>query len=1321
MSINKKLTVNVAVFLISLTILSAFSYGAKTNLIILNPQSYPMVGGNWTVIFNTAETENLIISALNGTSWSDSNEENDLKFLEIKCGNHTLDYTWLNETNSVFIQNYACNETGYETSKVLTTGRHNLKFQFGDIIRYAHNWADNGSAAQTVDACGTLSTANAIYTLNQSVNSSGTCFTITANNITLDCAGHTINYSQSSQGYAVYDDGYDYATVKNCIIVRENTSIVNSHGIYYEHGANNATFYNNTINHAYSGIYLYNSNNTNITSNIIKNSNDTGIFFRDINDSVVKDNIIENTATNGIDLWSLSTGNQIINNTIRNMTGINGIRIRIAGSDNNSIINNTIENVDDYGIYAISSENTIITGNTITDITNWYGIYLSSGSNNSNIEDNNINNTYREAIYVDASENVTIKDNTIYNVTWLYGIHLDSGGDNSKIDSNTITNVAWHGIYIEPSENTDIINNTITDITNWYGIYLSSGSNNSNIEDNNINNTYREAIYVDASENVTIKDNTIYNVTWRDGISLAAGTHNLTIKDNSIDNTRYGIYTSNSTNLNITGNTIKNSRNIGIYLNPSNNSIIADNIIYDSADYGIYIISSSNCKIYNNLFNNTNNYFIGGTIYTNNWNTTNQTGARVYGPGSYIGGNYWTNSTGNGYSDTCADSNRDGFCDDAYNLSAGSSVAYDYLPLSDEYSNISFFIHLNSPPNQAYTSDNTPDFNFTVSGSESLYSCEVFINDTGYGDTKVFTNVGHINDGGTGVGVWGDGTYIYLANWNDGLRAYTFNGTDFTNVGHINNGGTGIDVWGDGTYIYLANYDDGLRAYTFNGSNFTNVGHINNGGAGWGVWGNGTYIYLANYDDGLRAYTFNGSNFTNVGHINNGGYEEDVWGDGTYVYLANSDDGLRAYTFNGTAFTNVGHINNGGSGVGIWGDGTYIYLANWNDGLRAYTFNGTAFTNVGHINNGGAGWGVWGDGTYIYLANDDDGLRAYAFDGSTFTNVGHIDNGGEGWGVWGDGTYIYLANWNDELRAYAFGTLNNMPTTITANSSLSDGIYNWYINCTAGGVINQSEIREITIDTIPPQITILSPLVQQYADSSIWFNATLNEEADWCGYSLDSAANWTMQNTTGNWNDLNSSMAEGQHNVVFYCNDTAGNMNSTSAIYFDIIYMNAKLYVSLMLPNTHYVCSSASGILSSGTAEFTYTNPPDAYIASFGSSTVYSLSSSSAEEISAQNYSSSHKISISTTDDIYLGFTKGDCSTVSKKYSKIKQETLLQELSPAFSYIDEDSKVCVMAGATYDRINLTGSLDLGNGNYELFIEKYGLDSSGNPVVNIRRN
>ena len=111
----------------------------EIEIIILNIQSYPMIKGNWTVAFETIGTADLKITATNRTSWSNSSEDQDLKFLEIKCNDKILNYEWFN--NSVFIKDYSCDETSYETSKVLTKGKHDLEFDFGGEKAYAHNYA----------------------------------------------------------------------------------------------------------------------------------------------------------------------------------------------------------------------------------------------------------------------------------------------------------------------------------------------------------------------------------------------------------------------------------------------------------------------------------------------------------------------------------------------------------------------------------------------------------------------------------------------------------------------------------------------------------------------------------------------------------------------------------------------------------------------------------------------------------------------------------------------------------------------------------------------------------------------------------------------------------------------------------------------------------------------------------------------------------------------------------------------------------------------------------------------------------------------------
>jgi hypothetical protein len=124
----------------------------EIDLDILDVKSYPVVGGNWTVRFNTTGTANLSITTYNGTNWSNINEDNDLKFLDLKCGNQSKSYEWIN--NTLEYNNYSCTPLSYEISKVLTTGEHTLRFQFGDVVKYAYNNA-SGVSLNIVD--GTIS------------------------------------------------------------------------------------------------------------------------------------------------------------------------------------------------------------------------------------------------------------------------------------------------------------------------------------------------------------------------------------------------------------------------------------------------------------------------------------------------------------------------------------------------------------------------------------------------------------------------------------------------------------------------------------------------------------------------------------------------------------------------------------------------------------------------------------------------------------------------------------------------------------------------------------------------------------------------------------------------------------------------------------------------------------------------------------------------------------------------------------------------------------------------------------------------------------
>jgi hypothetical protein len=105
---------------------------------IINVQSYPTINGNWTVRFNVTGTANLTIIGVSGTHFT-----TDLQFLELKCGNNTVNASY--DGNKVFVSNFSCNETAFETSKVITNGKHHLNFSFGNSSAVAHNIVVSGA------------------------------------------------------------------------------------------------------------------------------------------------------------------------------------------------------------------------------------------------------------------------------------------------------------------------------------------------------------------------------------------------------------------------------------------------------------------------------------------------------------------------------------------------------------------------------------------------------------------------------------------------------------------------------------------------------------------------------------------------------------------------------------------------------------------------------------------------------------------------------------------------------------------------------------------------------------------------------------------------------------------------------------------------------------------------------------------------------------------------------------------------------------------------------------------------------------------------
>lgn len=206
--------------------------------------------------------------------------------------------------------------------------------------------------------------------------------------------------------------------------------------------------------------------------------------------------------------------------------------------------------------------------------------------------------------------------------------------------SDTITN---NGFRIFYTDNATIKNITSSD--NFYGVSLFNSNDNvlKNVECNNI---HHYAVYLSQYSTGNTLDN-------------------FTINHSS----QAGMYLSDAGN-NIISNASMNHNPFGIRIDDCPGTIVNNSYLRDNSVTGITLHESPGCKLYNNYFDNADNIMLDD--YFHQWNATVHPGRNIVG-GRFIGGNYWSDYTGN-------DSDEDGFGDIQYQI-LSSDLNIDYWPL----------------------------------------------------------------------------------------------------------------------------------------------------------------------------------------------------------------------------------------------------------------------------------------------------------------------------------------------------------------------------------------------------------------------------------------------------------------------------------------------------------------------------------------------------------------------------------------------------------------------------------------------------------------
>ncbi|MFC1691821.1 NosD domain-containing protein, partial [Nanoarchaeota archaeon] len=412
-----------------------------------------------------------------------------------------------------------------------------------------------------------------------------------------------------------------------------------------------------------------------------------------------------------------------------------GVYIKNAG--NTSLVDLNLTSNPDENLHIVTADNITIT-NIDTD-SGTHGIYIDQAETvniyHSSLLDNSLYDLYLTAQSDDeCSHTITNVTGTGTNPIVFFNSNLTlahwndnaseiilCNADDSVINNVTINHGATENnmILLLRTDNTNISNVVLSNFL--YGLYLST-SNNTRLTDSSSTSNARSGIYISDS-NYSIVTGSSFNSNTGEGIWLASASNDLVLSNcTTIGNALDGINISDSDNAVISNCTSSSNKNSGIVFEVILNASLTDSYFNNNTDYGIEFSGLVNSSIYNNYFNNSDNERSFGDVLLSYWNSSKTSGTNIIG-GSYLGGNFWANSSGTAYSQTCANYRNDSICDVSYTLAASN---IDYLPLT---SNLNVNLNIYDDNDAAGGNQNkTTDLNITFYANYTNSTGDIPIN-----------------------------------------------------------------------------------------------------------------------------------------------------------------------------------------------------------------------------------------------------------------------------------------------------------------------------------------------------------------------------------------------------------------------------------------------------------------------------------------------------------------------------------------------------------------------------------------------------------------
>jgi len=456
--------------------------------------------------------------------------------------------------------------------------------------------------------CRVLDSQNTIYNLVKNIvdnTLTDNCINITAENITIDCQGHSITSEDNFTG--VYSNQVN-ATIRNCNVDMGSGGT----GVFVQN-TNNVKIENSNFGGNYYGVRFYNLSNGSIINLTTNNNGYRGISLEYVNNSIFK-NITSNSNSNSGFYVYKSSNNSFEN--IKANGDNNGIYI-LESSYNNRLKNINVDNNEVVGMQIFSSDSIYIENISALGSVNGIAVGYSS---NGFIQDARASSNTNGLAFVAGVSNFVVK-NSDFSGNSLRDV------ENARVSvNNTLINSTY-------DLNKEDVNFSSELIRKWYyRAYVKDTSgdiiSNANVTAFNITENYNFNLTTDSSGYTQLRE--IIDYINRDSVRIYYSNYTIYADNKSL-------FDSHKFNASLGNNlkdvfTLRESkpeivlieeplqiRSPKVYYGPNENSarIVKFNItIYDAA--GSELLKSSNGAVVSSSFLNSNNGAGGENTRTGN-------------------------------------------------------------------------------------------------------------------------------------------------------------------------------------------------------------------------------------------------------------------------------------------------------------------------------------------------------------------------------------------------------------------------------------------------------------------------------------------------------------------------------------------------------------------------------------------------------------------------------------------------------------------------------------------------------------------------------